>query len=90
MHGGCIATLVDNAMGLTCLVGLKAEGRTVQSMVTVNLSIDYVGQARLGDWLETDSSVVKLGGSLAFVQTVVRSGGTVVARANATFKMKTA
>ncbi|WP_371398691.1 PaaI family thioesterase [Algimonas porphyrae] len=89
VHGGFIATLADNAMGLTCGLALMAGGRTIRNMVTVNLSIDYVGQAQIGDWLQTDSRVVKLGRSLAFVETHLLSGATIVSRASATFKIKT-
>lgn len=89
VHGGFIATLADNAMGLSCGVALAGQGRKVLGMVTVNLSVDYVGQAKVGDWLQTDSRVVKLGGSLAFVEARLMSGETVIARANATFKIKT-
>jgi len=90
VHGGFIAAIADNAMGLSCGLALTQGGRKVTGMVTVNLSVDYVGQAKVGDWLETDSTVVKLGGSLAFLETRLISGDTVVARANATFKIKTA
>jgi uncharacterized protein (TIGR00369 family) len=90
VHGGFIATLADNAMGLSCGVALYNAGRKVLGMVTVNLSVDYVGQAQVGDWLETQSTIVKLGGSLAFLETRLVSNDTVVARANATFKVKTA
>lgn len=90
VHGGFIATLADNAMGLTCHMALTSAGRKPLGLVTVNLSIDYVGQAKIGDWLETNSSVVKIGGSLGFVQTRLMAGDALVARANATFKIKTA
>lgn len=89
VHGGFIATLADNAMGLTCGTALAQAGRKVLGMVTVNLSVDYVGQAQVGDWLDTQSTVIKLGGTLAFVETRLVSNDTVVARANATFKVKT-
>ncbi|MGB6229578.1 MAG: PaaI family thioesterase [Litorimonas sp.] len=89
VHGGFLATLADNAMGLTCGLALGKQGRTVLGMVTVGLSIDYVGQAKVGDWLHTESRVVKLGGSLGFMETRLVSGGAVVARANATFKLRT-
>lgn len=90
VHGGFIATLADNAMGLSCGVALSQAGRKVLGMVTVNLAVDYVGQAKLGDWLETQSTVIKLGGTLAFLETRLVSNGVTVARANATFKVKTA
>ena len=89
VHGGFIATLADNAMGLSCGLALGQAGRKILGMVTVNLTIDYVGQAKVGDWLQTESHVVKLGGSLAFMETRLVSDGAVVARANATFKIKT-
>lgn len=89
VHGGFIATLADNAMGLSCGLALSQAGRKVLGMVTVNLAVDYVGRAKVGDWLETHSTMVKLGGSLAFVETRLLSNDTIVARANATFKVKT-
>lgn len=90
VHGGFIATLADNGMGLRCGLALSQAGRKVLGMVTVNLTVDYVGQAQVGDWLETQSTVIKLGGTLAFMETRLVSGGLTVARANATFKVKTA
>ncbi|GHA87031.1 PaaI thioesterase [Algimonas arctica] len=90
VHGGFIATLADNGMGLCCGLALSEAGRKILGMVTVNLAVDYVGQAQVGDWLETQSTVIKLGGSLAFLETRLVSNGITVARANATFKVKTA
>lgn len=89
VHGGFIATLADNAMGLSCGLALSQAGRKVLGMVTVNLAVDYVGQAQVGDWLETQSTVVKLGGTLAFLETRLVSNDVTIARANATFKVKT-
>lgn len=89
VHGGFIATLADNAMGLSCVAALIADGRQLLGMVTVNLSIDYVGQATIGDWLQTESQIIKLGGSLVFADTKLISGDALVARGNATFKIKT-
>jgi uncharacterized protein (TIGR00369 family) len=83
VHGGLIAALADNAMGLSCGAGLEAGS----SLVTVNLGIDYVGVATVGQWLEFVPSVVKLGASLCFAQAIVTAGGRPCARANATFKV---
>ena len=89
VHGGFLATLADNAMGLTCGVSLAADNRKILGMVTINLSLDYVGQAKIGDWLQTDSRIVKLSGSLGFVESQILANDRPVARANATFKIKT-
>ena len=83
VHGGLIAALADNAMGLSC--GLKLE--SVSGLVTVNLAIDYLGTAVVGQWLQITPSVVKAGASLCFVQAIVTADGRPCARANATFKV---
>ena len=87
IHGGFISAIADNAMGLSCLQIMKAEGRQVKSLVTVNLSVDFTGMAKLGEWIATDSEVVKLGGSLGFVRCQLKTSTAVIARANATFKL---
>ena len=83
VHGGLIAALADNAMGLSCGQGLDGA----PSLVTVNLAIDYLGTATIGQWLEVTPTVVKLGGSLCFAQAIVTADGRPCARANATFKV---
>ena len=87
IHGGFISALADNAMGLSCVQVMKAQGREVKSLVTVNLSVDFTGMAKVGDWIATESEVVKLGGSLGFVRCQLKTPNAVVARANATFKL---
>lgn len=81
-HGGLITTLADNAMGLSC--GLKATDTA--GLVTVNLSVDFLGSATVGQWLQVETSFVKPGGSLYFAQCFVTADGEPCARANATFK----
>jgi uncharacterized protein (TIGR00369 family) len=85
VHGGLIAALADGAMGWSC--GHKLGG--VGGLVTVNLSIDYVGTAQLGQWLQIETDVIKIGSTLCFAQCVVTADGVVIARANATFRVVT-
>ena len=88
VHGGLIATLADNAMGLSCVVALSNAGRdTGKGLVTVSLGTDYLGSAKLGEWLEIDPEPVKVGGSIGFARAIIRSNKTPVAMANATFKI---
>jgi acyl-coenzyme A thioesterase PaaI-like protein len=88
VHGGLIASLADNAMGLSCVAAMATEGRTpAGGLVTVTLSTDYLGSARLGQWLATDTHFVKTGGSLCFASCLVHADGQPIARANATFKV---
>ncbi|WP_300394938.1 PaaI family thioesterase [Henriciella sp.] len=88
VHGGLIASLADNAMGLSAGAALRTEGRdTVKGLVTVSLTTDYLGPAKLGSWLEVDTHFVKTGGSLCFTDCLVLADGEPVARANASFKI---
>jgi uncharacterized protein (TIGR00369 family) len=83
VHGGVIAALADNAMGLNC--GLRFP--ELQSLVTISLAIDYLGAAAIGQWLQIDINFVKIGGSICFAQCLVTADGTPCARGNATFKV---
>jgi uncharacterized protein (TIGR00369 family) len=82
-HGGLISALADNAMGLSCGVGLDAAG----GLLTVNLAVDFIGVAKIGQWLQFETNVVKRGRSLCFAQALVTADGEPCARANATFKV---
>lgn len=84
IHGGLIAALADNAMGLSC--GVKAGD--VPGLVTVSLSVDFIGSASIGQWLAFETNFIKLGGSICFAQCMVTADGEPCARANATFKIK--
>ncbi len=82
VHGGLISALADNAMGLSC--GQASGGET--SYVTVNLSVDFLGTARIGQWLEFDTVFVKTGSTLSFAQAFVTADGEVCAKAHAVFR----
>ena len=56
-------------------------------LVTVSLSLDYVGAARLGQWLQIEPRVIKTGKSMAFADALVTADGSTIARASATFRV---
>lgn len=88
VHGGLIASLADNAMGLSTGAALRAEGRdSIKGLVTVSLTTDYLDSAQTGSWLEVDTHFVKTGGSLCFTDCLVLADGEPVARASASFKL---
>lgn len=87
VHGGFIATLADNAMGYTAGQAMKQDGRKISSLVTINLSVDYLGAAKLGAWMTWEPELLKATGSVAFVQAMVKADNRAVARTNATFKI---
>jgi uncharacterized protein (TIGR00369 family) len=84
VHGGLIASLADNAMGLSCALKLQADG---PRLVTVSLSIDFIGSARVGQWLAIETDVIKTGQTLCFAQCFVTADGAKIARANGTFSL---
>lgn len=83
LHGGVIATLADNAMGLSCARAYDPPA----GLVTVNVGLDYLGLARIGQWLDVTTVFIKTGRALAFASCLVHADGTVIARGNATFRV---
>ena len=82
IHGGLIATLADNAMGYSC--GHQLGGTY---MVTIGLTVDYIGSAQVGQWLAVEPDVIKTGSTICFAQCLVKADDVVIARANATFRV---
>jgi len=81
-HGGLIYALADNAMGLSC----ASQFSTPHGLLTVNLSIDFMGVAKIGDWLEFDTVFTKVGATLCFAQAYITADGVACAKASATFR----
>ncbi len=52
VHGGMLAAFLDSAMGTAVWHGLQRRS------VTLRLSIDYLGPARVGDWLQAEGEVM--------------------------------
>lgn len=81
VHGGLISALADNAMGLSCGAKLQAGA----GLVTVSLSVDFLGMAKIGQWLCVEPDFLKTGRRIAFAQCFVTADGAPVARASASF-----
>lgn len=82
-HGGLISAISDNAMGLACVLAATGAG----GAVTANLSIDFIGSAKAGQWLEVAAESTKVGRTLGFAEARVTADGELVARASAVFRM---
>ena len=90
LHGGVIAALADNAMGLSLGAALASSGpgEGVMGIVTTSLSVDYLGVAKLGQWIEIAPRVVKAGKSSGVVDAIISADGAPIARANASFRVQ--
>lgn len=87
-HGGLITALADNAMGHSAVQHARThQGTEKVSAVTVSLTVDFIDVARIGDCLEFQPTLLKVGRTLAFVDCRVVCGERLIARASASFRM---
>lgn len=81
-HGGLLATLADLALGYACLAKGGPGG-----FVTVSLTVDFAGSARVGDWVESEIEVQKTGARMAFANGYLVANGKRIVRASAVFAL---
>jgi uncharacterized protein (TIGR00369 family) len=81
VHGGVLATLADNALGYAMAFATSPP----TGLVTANLSLDFAGAAREGDWLEARVDIQKQGSRLAFGNCYITRGEERIVRASAVF-----
>ncbi len=80
-HGGMLATLADGALG----INLHLARQPRPNMVSVNLSLDYLAVAKVGDWIEAHVTPRKLGRQLALGDRVLRADEREFLRATGIF-----
>ena len=81
VHGGILATLADVVLGYA--MAFATDPPT--ALVTANLSLDFAGTAKVGDWLEATVDVQKQGSRLAFSNCFIAVGSERIVRASAVF-----
>lgn len=81
VHGGILATLADVALGYT----MAFSSNPPASLATANLTLDFAGTAKPGDWLEVHVDIQKLGSRLAFANCYINAGEQRIVRASAVF-----
>ena len=85
LHGGVLAALCDNMMGLS--LGAVIDNPKA-NIVTINLALDYIGSAKVDDSILIEPRVIRAGSSIGFCDTLVKNGDKLIARANATFSVR--
>jgi acyl-coenzyme A thioesterase 13 len=82
LHGGAIATLVDQA-GTMAIMSADRQGRPG---MTTDLNVSYFIGAPIGTEVVADAKVLKIGKTLAFVEVDVRreSDGVLLAQGRMT------
>jgi uncharacterized protein (TIGR00369 family) len=86
VHGGLIATLVDNAMANSCRQVMG--GWASLWMATISLTVDFIGPAQIGQWLTVESDVIKTGQNDLLRAKLIKADDSVIARGNATFRVQ--
>ncbi len=81
VHGGMLATLADVALGYTMAFATDPPAR----LVTANLSLDFAGSAKAGDWLQAHVDIQKQGSRLSFANCYIVVGEQRIVRASAVF-----
>ena len=80
-HGGILATLADVALGYT----MAFSSTPPASLITANLTVDFAGTAKIGDWLEAHVDVQKRGSRLSFANCYLTVNEQRIVRASAVF-----
>jgi len=88
-----IESAVRSAFISETSIAIPAAGSTVASsrhLLTtpwaVNLSVDYIGTAKLGQWLQIEPRVLRTGRSKSFADALITADGALIARANGIFR----
>lgn len=77
-HGGVLMTVADLVLGYTTAFGTDPP----TPLTTASLSIDFVGSAHIGDWLEGRAEILRTGRSLAFTTCLLTVDDRRIARAS--------
>jgi|SRR5271167_502861 len=85
LRGGVLAALCDNVMGLSLGAVLN---KAHANIVTINLTLDYIGSAKIGDAVLVKPRVLRVGSRIGFCDALASSGDNSIARANATFSVR--
>lgn len=83
VHGGVLATIGDIALGYT----MASSADPPRWALTASLTIDYIGAARIDDWIEARVDKCKVGKTLAFANAYLTVADAQIARVSAVFAM---
>ncbi len=82
-HGGALATFADYQLAPLRRAGL-AQGPFAP---TLSLNMDFLGPARLGEWIEAEAVLLRSTSRYLFTQALLTNANGAVARSNAIYAM---
>lgn len=78
LHGGIIATMLDDLVGMTMFTTGEDE-----FFSTINFAIDYFESAKLNEKVVAESQLLKKGKRIANIELVLKGeGGSIIAKAH--------
>lgn len=81
VQGGLLSTFADFALGRA----IETDAEDDHDRATVSLTIDYLKPAQPGDWIESRTSVDRVGGTLSFADCALTVGDKEIVRARAVY-----
>jgi uncharacterized protein (TIGR00369 family) len=82
VHGGVLMSFADQAMGMT---GRRATGDKPHA--TIELSMQFVGAVKIGDFVEAHCEIVRMTRALLFVESKLKVGTQIVATSRGIWKI---
>ncbi|MGH6787541.1 MAG: PaaI family thioesterase [Novosphingobium sp.] len=82
-HGGVLTTFADVALSYCVHV---SEG-PAPSLATASLTVNFLSAARLGDWLEAEARVDRIGKRIAYTSGRIVRGGDTLATMTGVFSI---
>ena len=82
-HGGVLSTFADVAMSWQ----VYCSEEPPLPVSTITLAVNFLGPARLGDWLVADMRIDRKGRQVAYCSGQIRRGEDVLATASASFAL---
>lgn len=84
LHGGMMAFFVDTAFTYVCS---RLRDPTLKGCLTTHLSMNFIGTATAGDWIEALVDPIRVGKRVAFLNCLVVKGAERIASASALFQL---
>ena len=80
-HGGLLMTLLDITLGYRAALSETPPA----NLMTANLTADFAGSAKIGDWIEAHVDVQRVGSRLAFANAYLVVNRERIVRGSAVF-----
>ena len=82
-HGGVLTTYADVALSFA----LYSSEQPPLPVATATLTVNFLGAARLGDWLEAEARIDRIGRRLGYASGSIRCGDETVATMSGVFSI---